>query len=167
MIRKAIIVVLALAAVAPGTIGVLCGSRRTTWRQTLWSSGEVATTGHRETSIFWANSGDVLVIHRETLGELVLPIPKHYHGPGWDYYRDLATILPSRLTIQSTTVIVSFFILILFALLFASYPAVVFIRGPLRRYRRRMRGECLACGYNLTGLPEPRCPECGTEIRPS
>jgi hypothetical protein len=23
---------------------------------------------------------------------------------------------------------------------------------------------CLACGYNLTGLTEPRCPECGSEF---
>ena len=48
--------------------------------------------------------------------------------------------------------------------LFATYPAVVFIRGPLRRWRRRRRGLCLNCGYNLRGLPEPRCPECGTEF---
>ena len=25
------------------------------------------------------------------------------------------------------------------------------------------RGHCRRCGYNLTGLTEPRCPECGTE----
>ena len=44
----------------------------------------------------------------------------------------------------------------------ASYPTIAFIRGPLRRYRRRKRGLCLTCGYNLTGLIEPRCSECGT-----
>ena len=27
---------------------------------------------------------------------------------------------------------------------------------------RRGRGQCIACGYNLTGLTERRCPECGT-----
>ncbi|MHC4094085.1 MAG: hypothetical protein ACYSVY_28055 [Planctomycetota bacterium] len=45
--------------------------------------------------------------------------------------------------------------------LFALYPAVAFIRGPLRRWRRSRKGLCVKCGYNLTGLPEPRCPECG------
>jgi len=31
-----------------------------------------------------------------------------------------------------------------------------------RRLRRMKCNECLECGYNLTGLVEPRCPECGT-----
>ena len=26
------------------------------------------------------------------------------------------------------------------------------------------RGHCQRCGYNLTGLTEARCPECGTEF---
>ena len=50
-----------------------------------------------------------------------------------------------------------------FALL-AAYPVIAFVRGPLRRYRRRKRNQCAHCGYNLTGLPEPRCPECGNPV---
>ena len=30
-----------------------------------------------------------------------------------------------------------------------------------RRWRRRKMGLCTNCGYNLRGLTEPRCPECG------
>ena len=48
--------------------------------------------------------------------------------------------------------------------LFATYPTIAFIRGPVRRWRRRKRGLCIHCGYNLTGLTEPRCPECGEKI---
>ncbi len=46
-------------------------------------------------------------------------------------------------------------------LLFIAYPTRAFIRGPLRRWRRSRRGECLACGYNLTGNVSGVCPECG------
>jgi hypothetical protein len=45
--------------------------------------------------------------------------------------------------------------------LFSAYPATVFVRGPLRRYRRQRRGLCLKCGYNLTGNVTGVCPECG------
>ncbi len=42
--------------------------------------------------------------------------------------------------------------------------------GPIWRWRQRRRveaGLCTACGYDLTGLPEPRCPECATEFDPA
>jgi len=42
------------------------------------------------------------------------------------------------------------------------WPVVAFVRGPFRRARRRDQGTCCRCGYNLTGLADPRCPECGT-----
>ena len=31
----------------------------------------------------------------------------------------------------------------------------------VRRLRRAYTGSCLKCRYDLRGLPEPRCPECG------
>ncbi len=52
-------------------------------------------------------------------------------------------------------------------ILFAAYPTIAFIRGPLRRRRkrrRRKRGECVACGYNLTGNVSGVCPECGADL---
>ncbi len=42
------------------------------------------------------------------------------------------------------------------------FPVRSMIVGPWRERRRRNRNQCVACGYNLYGLTEPRCPECGT-----
>ena len=47
------------------------------------------------------------------------------------------------------------------ALLFGIPPAVTLARGPVRRRRRRKRGLCPKCGYNLTANVSGRCPECG------
>ncbi len=47
---------------------------------------------------------------------------------------------------------------------FAVYPAFAFFRGPLRRWRRRRKGLCLKCGYDLTGNASGVCPECGEAI---
>ncbi len=50
--------------------------------------------------------------------------------------------------------------------LFGSYPtAHLLLRAPLRRYRRRRRGLCVACGYDLTGNVSGTCPECATEAK--
>lgn len=46
-------------------------------------------------------------------------------------------------------------------LAFAAFPGLAFIRGPLRRWRRRRRGLCVKCGYDLTGNTTGTCPECG------
>jgi len=46
----------------------------------------------------------------------------------------------------------------------AAYPVVVFLNGPVRRWRRLRRGRCIVCAYNLTGNTTGKCPECGTAI---
>ncbi len=48
--------------------------------------------------------------------------------------------------------------------LFIAYPATAFIRGPLRRYRRRRKGLCVKCAYDLTGNVSGVCSECGAKI---
>ena len=51
-------------------------------------------------------------------------------------------------------------------LVLAAYPTFAFFRGPLRRYRRRRRGLCPKCGYNLEGNVSGVCSECGTTLTP-
>jgi len=48
--------------------------------------------------------------------------------------------------------------------LFAGYPTIAFIRGPVRRWRRRRTGLCQKCGYDLTGNVSGVCPECGFRV---
>ena len=51
---------------------------------------------------------------------------------------------------------------------FAAYPFAAFIRGPvLRPWRRRRKGLCLNCGYDLRGNVSGVCPECGREAKPT
>ena len=47
--------------------------------------------------------------------------------------------------------------------LLATYPTIAFIRQlhRHRRRKRRKRGECVECGYNLTGNVTGVCSECG------
>jgi len=47
------------------------------------------------------------------------------------------------------------------------FPVMWLARGVhrLRSRRRRRRGHCAACGYNLTGNTSGVCPECGVKTR--
>ncbi len=48
--------------------------------------------------------------------------------------------------------------------LLGAYPLFVSARYFVRRWRRREPGVCGKCGYDLTGNVSGVCPECGTEI---
>ena len=49
-------------------------------------------------------------------------------------------------------------------LVFSIWPVLAVCFGPVRRYRRRRRGRCVTCGYDLRGNVSGRCPECGTPV---
>ena len=136
MIRKAIIVMLTLAAVGTGV---------------LWAS----SLGQGYISIY-ETGGSTFVVLR-THGEFRFvwqkPTTDSSVPPSYQPARQYSTIFGANIPLWIPFI------------LFASYPTVAFIRGPLRRYRRRKRGLCVKCGYNLTGLTKPRCPECGHECR--
>ena len=65
------------------------------------------------------------------------------------------------------------FVWVLFMLIPLWCPSLIFCwhgRRWMRRYLRTYLNEhgvpiCLNCGYDLRGLPESRCPECGTEFK--
>lgn len=44
------------------------------------------------------------------------------------------------------------------------YPVYIVIRGPMLQRRWKRRRRCEVCGYDLTALPTPRCPECGAAV---
>jgi hypothetical protein len=44
-------------------------------------------------------------------------------------------------------------------------PALLLVGSRFIAWYRSTRGLCRTCAYPLIGLPEPRCPECGTTAR--
>ena len=136
MIRKIIIVVLTLGAVASGglSIGGLvaygvdrdqivryeyhCAGRRTGWRS--WSP------------------------------EMLVAIPA------------TIVLLDLRISFSASTNRVHTWHVPVgwFFVAFATYPTLAFLHPRYRRYRRRQRGLCVTCGYDLRVSPD-RCPECG------
>jgi hypothetical protein len=49
-------------------------------------------------------------------------------------------------------------------IVFAAYPAYAIINAWTRPYRRRRRGLCVSCGYDLTGNVSGICSECGRRV---
>lgn len=96
---------------------------------------------------------------------VVFSVGQHWtglHGMGCGTYL-LSISVEERNSLSEDTTTVRFLRIPLWVvfLAFAGYPVLSLIAGPLRRRRRRSRNQCVGCGYNLTGLTEQRCPECG------
>ena len=46
------------------------------------------------------------------------------------------------------------------------WPLHFVLSGPVRNSFRRLRGQCVHCGYNLRGSPSNICSECGVAFDP-
>jgi len=49
--------------------------------------------------------------------------------------------------------------------LLLGYPLFGVVRDRWREFRRPKRGFCQSCGYDLTGNASGTCPECGGDVR--
>ena len=95
------------------------------------------------------------------------PIQSKYRGPFLGFYYQYVT--DSRYKAGTFKEWNLYIPIWFFLLLSALYPTIIYIRyfrGPFIRNRRKMKGLCLRCGYNLTGNVSGVCPECGTKISP-
>ena len=149
MIRKAIIVVLTVAAVSTGVLSIALLSRPFPFVQGVQGMGN----GRIDYDWTWGRSGSWLVFVRV--------LRPQEQGPRVSIDRPGFALVKFGNTYQ---VQVSVWIAMAITTLLAIYPTIAFIRGPLRRYRRRKKGLCVSCGYDLTGNVSGVCPECGTDI---
>ncbi len=150
MIRKAIAVLLTLAAVA-----LLAGAIIDQWLPVHWHSRQHPRfAGRPILSLYYEPNGRPALIY-------------HCDGPpgGPNLHSDfwfVAGVWIARGKMNCGMRIYEIHCpLWLPVVLLAAYPALAFARSPRRRWRRRREGRCLACGYDLTGNTSGVCPECG------
>jgi hypothetical protein len=140
MLRKAIILVLTMAAVGTGVL----------WIEACWTGGI-----NRWGAFSWHGSTCVVRYQVASPGptDEAGQRPWFWHGFGYKTY----TWMDGRRHLVYFPPWVP-------VVIFAAYPFVSFVRGPVRRWRRRKRNLCVKCAYNLTANVSGVCPECGTEL---
>lgn len=152
-----------LVTIGLGTIGVLAGSGNVNWNY-HWEKGEWRTPHSKSLWIGFGTKRIVGLQYVEFLDEQLVPKNKRVHGLGWVYHFRVSQTSELSLHSRSHTLGMSFIVPLVISLLSATYPTIAFIRGPLRRYRRRRKGLCIKCGYNLTGNTTGICSECGNSF---
>ena len=162
MIRKVIIVMLTLATIGTGLPALVsCVGRPLLWESSAGDSRAGFSQGafyvelrrvldprqaERLTEWSWSTQG---------VADFLIGNHEFYYGTGVVNWHD-GTSLRHTLVRCSVAPLV---------LLLAVYPTISLIRGPLRRRRRRGKGLCLKCGYDLTGNVSGVCSECGQVIQ--
>ena len=154
MIRKAVVVVLTFAS---GAAAALCAAGNVTYHESALPAENL--------KMIRVMSGRLFVSYVRDVDPNFLNNPvasRTSHFLGFLYMSGRAGAhRPSNPPQVATLVAVPLWMSLVIT---TPYPTTAFIRGPLRRWRRRKRGECANCGYNLTGNVTGVCSECGTKI---
>ncbi|MCA9251119.1 MAG: hypothetical protein KDA54_08295 [Phycisphaerales bacterium] len=140
MIHKSILASMLLLALAIATIWGAIGRGETTFYE--------SSHGHADRRAYYSN-GHFMYESQLMAFEYCAPIAWNTSWV-WSRYGQLGTTI--RFPVWAPI------------MMFLSYPIVVLAAVPIARRKRRNRlklNQCLHCGYSLTGLTEPRCPECG------
>lgn len=172
MIRKAIIMLLTLAAVVAVAVEVLAKAQPCPVRKPcpvrlyLGRSDQGSYRFVYAVSESWFSCVGYLRLWGEMDGRFDKEGEAWFHaichywvgGPGWRIPQvvRMDDVPPNHVFLRAVVVPRGFFFVT-----FAAYPMLVFVRGPLRRWRRRRRNLCIRCGYNLEGNVSGVCPECG------
>ena len=127
------------------------------WRSMQQKRGE-KLTGNDFLCLFWggylASHGDCLIATGpEGLGLARVNAPNSQHG---GYFRCVLFLTHGQVLWVAIAVSLT-----------AGIIATIggwSMTTLLRRLKRRQKGHCETCGYNLHGLPTNRCPECGTKF---
>lgn len=142
------------AGVGPGALAVVFLSRHASG---FWASTRLTRRVHFELH----PDGDVGIGDRDAVRLLVAEDFARLH-PGWadepdmlrDGIRQMTTVRWPGLVHNALSATAAGALLISVA----SAPSWI---APAQRRHRLRRGLCPRCCYDLTGLAEPRCPECG------
>ena len=114
--------------------------------------------------------GRLIIVENHTSDRVNPPPPLKADIQMWPIYTRIRASHSARVEIHNDadplflTTIEQRLTLVVPLMVFSAYPAISFIRGPLRRWRRRRKGLCLKCGYDLTGNVTGVCPECGVGL---
>ena len=167
MVRKAFILLLALLAGATIVLAIVTRWTPIHWRVNLWdTSSRVVTVvlecGHElaggSATIFYGSQppanqsewsvNDVVL----KAGYEVTNSTSYFARPGYGVRK-----FEGRRTLDLKT---PWWSALLIACTVGMFPVLEFIRGPLRRRRRRKRGLCVRCGRDPSEASDSTCPEC-------
>ena len=112
---------------------------------------------------YYQTSGQILYDAFEDTFPRSFPYPDLWVVQLNDYFEKRYPAPPGAIKLHSelARVRATIWLGLIFSVIVTLVSSMGFIWGPLCRRRRRRRGLCITCGYNLEGNVSGVCPECG------